>query len=542
MPVKAYSYMRFSSAAQREGDSLRRQLQAAKDWAAARPDVELDTTTRDLGVSAYKGEHRVRGALASFLKRIEQGDIPTGSYFLIESFDRLSRETEMVAVNLLTSITLAGIKVVTLVDGHEYHAGSDAMDIMRAVIVMSRAHNENKARAQKLREAWADKKRRARETGEVLSRRGPAWTKFDERSKKFVLVADRAEIVQRIFDECNQGLGITAISSRLNAEKVPPFVKGSDGWHQGYVLTILRSPSVCGYYQPTLTTNNPGQRMGREADGDIIENYYPRVIEDATFYIAQDMLARRNKRGGGKGRRGKTFANLLLGLGRCEKCGGTLILGSRANSSAVRHFRCYQQSRKHNCDNTTRYLATDVEDRLMYFLQRARMNEDRAAPDTAALVVKLAQIDDVKRRMETLLDQLEERVPGVAERLASRRDELNELEKEAAELRMNVERRAKTRGDESIRNTIEWLGVVEGNAPDAEVYLARAKANAMLNDLFDFIMPADGGIYVGMGDRFRWIGEDMMTFDIPMPNIDGTITGKELGDYRGPLEFADEAH
>ena len=136
MPVKAYSYMRFSSAAQREGDSLRRQLQAARDWADARPEVELDTTTRDLGVSAYKGEHRVRGALASFLKRIEQGDIPTGSYFLIESFDRLSRETEMVAVNLLTSITLAGIKVVTLVDGHEYHAGSDAMDIMRAVIVM----------------------------------------------------------------------------------------------------------------------------------------------------------------------------------------------------------------------------------------------------------------------------------------------------------------------------------------------------------------------------------------------------------------------
>lgn len=29
-----------------------------------------------------------------------------------------------------------------------------------------------------------------------------------------------------------------------------------------------------------------------------------------------------------------------------------------------------------------------------------------------------------------------------------------------------------------------------------------------------------------------------MTFDIPMPNIEGTITGKELGDYRGPVEFA----
>ncbi len=68
--------------------------------------------------------------------------------------------------------------------------------------------------------------------------------------------------------------------------------------------------------------------------------------------------------------------------------------------------------------------------------------------------------------------------------------------------------------------------------------MARAKANAMLNDLFDFIMPADGGIYIGMGDRFRWVGEDMMTFDLPMPVNAGTITGKELGDYRGPLEFA----
>ena len=64
---------------------------------------------------------------------------------------------------------------------------------------------------------------------------------------------------------------------------------------------------------------------------------------------------------------------------------------------------------------------------------------------------------------------------------------------------MNVERQSKTRGDEAIRNTIDWLSVVEGEAPDAEVYLARAKANAMLNDLFDFIMPADGGIYIRYG-------------------------------------------
>ena len=121
----AYSYLRYSSKAQRLSHSLKRQLEAAELWAAKRPDVILDTTTRDLGVSAFKGEHRVRGALSSFLDRIKTGQIAPGSYLLVETFDRLSRESEMVAVNLLSSIVLAGVRVVTLRDGHEYHEGSD---------------------------------------------------------------------------------------------------------------------------------------------------------------------------------------------------------------------------------------------------------------------------------------------------------------------------------------------------------------------------------------------------------------------------------
>lgn len=103
MAIKAFSYLRFSSAAQAAGDSLRRQLALAEEWAAKHPEIELDTTTRDLGVSAYKGEHRVKGALAAFLKRVEQGQIPPGSFLLIEAFDRLSRENETVAINLLTA-------------------------------------------------------------------------------------------------------------------------------------------------------------------------------------------------------------------------------------------------------------------------------------------------------------------------------------------------------------------------------------------------------------------------------------------------------
>ena len=51
------------------------------------------TTLHDLGKSAYLGGHRKnpdRHSLAAFLKLVEVGKIPRGSYLIIENLDRLS--------------------------------------------------------------------------------------------------------------------------------------------------------------------------------------------------------------------------------------------------------------------------------------------------------------------------------------------------------------------------------------------------------------------------------------------------------------------
>ena len=515
MPTKAYSYLRFSSSAQSRGDSLRRQLAAAEAWAAERPHIELDTTLRDLGVSAFKGDNRVKGALASFLERIKLGQVERGSYFLLESFDRLSRESETQAINLLTGITLAGVKVVTLLDGHEYDDKAEMIDLMRALIVMSRSHNENKARTDKVAQAWKAKKEEARRTGKVLSRRGPAWCVFNEETKRFDLIAERGRIIQRIFSECNDGLGITAIASRLNASTEEPFVKGSDGWHQGYVLTILRSPSVCGFYQPTLTANRPGQRMLRIAEGDAIANYYPRVVSDEVFHTAQAMIAKRNKRGGGKGRRGKSFPNILVGLGRCEECSGTLILGSRANSTAVRHFRCYQQGRKHRCLNDRRYNCADVEELLMAFLITARMEDKQPSPDAAILTVRSAQLEQVKRKIGNLIDQMEDN-EDVAERLAQRRLERAALEREVRALWSSVQSHKPQDDQDALQEASEWLSRVEGQTTPEDLYLQRAKANALLQDRFEVVMPyhdlnGEMGLYVVAGEKGWRVTDELFT-------------------------------
>lgn len=530
MTVTAYSYTRFSSAAQKDGDSLRRQLALAEDWAAKRPDVVLDTTTRDLGVSAYHGEHRVKGALAAFIKRIEKGQIAPGSYLLIEQFDRLTREAEVVAINLLTSILMAKIRVVTLNDGTELDETADAMDLMRAILSLSAGHNENKRRGGRLAEAWADKKRRARETGEILSKRGPAWTVFNESENRFDLIPERADIVRRIFRECVEGFGSSTINNRLNADPtVKPFVAGSSGFHAGYVLTILKSPSVVGTYTPMLWSKTAGERANRTPDGSEIEGYYPEVIDRELFDRVQAILATRNKHPR-RGRRGKTFPNLLLGLGRCEACHGTLILGNHMNKERVRYFRCYNSSRGHRCGNKTRYPLPPIQERLEQFLIKAKF-EDAPVGDTNNIEPLLLQRADLQSRIENLLDLMEAGEP-VGDRLRVRRGELADLDKAITHAKAaDLLARHRNHRD-AVVEALEWVqsfGALDGD----DLYRARAKANALLNDAFDFIMPlASGGMYLAKGQRARWVGDNAMTDWFALPE---EVTGAALAKARTPL-------
>ena len=114
--MKAYSYVRFSTPEQMKGDSLRRQLEQSRRWADEH-NVELDESLQDIGVSGFKGKNRTEGALGRFLDLVQHGKIERGSYLLVESLDRLSREEVLSALASFTFIVKAGVTIVTLQDG-----------------------------------------------------------------------------------------------------------------------------------------------------------------------------------------------------------------------------------------------------------------------------------------------------------------------------------------------------------------------------------------------------------------------------------------
>src|SRR5262249_32315728 len=104
-PRVAFSYLRFSSKQPAKGGGFERQTELSKAWCQRRK-VALDTSLRldDLGVSAFRGTNVREGALAGFIEACRIGRVPQGSYLLVESLDRLSRNQIRPALQLFLQI------------------------------------------------------------------------------------------------------------------------------------------------------------------------------------------------------------------------------------------------------------------------------------------------------------------------------------------------------------------------------------------------------------------------------------------------------
>jgi DNA invertase Pin-like site-specific DNA recombinase len=314
----AYSYVRFSTPEQLKGDSLRRQTEAAADW-CKRHNVTLDTSTtlHDLGKSAYTGKHREnpdRHALAAFLKLVEQGKVPRGSYLVLENLDRLSREHIQPALLLALNLLQAGIRIVQLKPAEMvFDDKSDTLPVMMMMLELSRGHGESALKSERVGDAWAEKKRRARagESQKETKRMGkechamthklPGWV--EERGGKLRLIPERAAAVKRIFDLSGAGYGQINIIKKLAEEGVKPFK--AKAWSRGYIGRILNDRRALGEHQPKT-------KKGTVADGDPIPDYYPAVVTESEFYAARAGQEHRFRTRGSVKEHINVFAGMLF--------------------------------------------------------------------------------------------------------------------------------------------------------------------------------------------------------------------------------------
>ena len=308
-PPTAFSYKRFSSPIQSTGDSLRRQTELLDTW-LAKSGAVLDTSLvmTDRGVSAFTGSHRDnpdRHALAAFLEMVKAGRVPRGSYLVLESLDRLTREHIRPALTLLLNLIDAGVKVVQLLPVEAvYDDDADAMNLMVAIMELSRGHSESRMKSERLGAAWAQKKRLAAAEKKPLTKALPSWVA--EEAGKLVLIPSKAASVRRIFELANSGHGLGAITRLLNSEAVSAIGRGAH-WSRSYVNKILASRATVGEYQPYKGHVGPN----RKPDGKPIAGYFPAVVTEDVWHAAQGAIASRRMKGGRPGANVNLFSGLL---------------------------------------------------------------------------------------------------------------------------------------------------------------------------------------------------------------------------------------
>jgi DNA invertase Pin-like site-specific DNA recombinase len=323
MITRCYSYVRFSSEKQRHGASLDRQIEAATKY-ANNHSLVLDTSTyRDLGVSAFRSKN-AESALGAFIEAVDSKRIQKGSYLLIESLDRLSRDKVPTALRLLLSLTEKGITIVTLMDEQVYSEANITDNWTKLVVacaIMARANEESVTKSKRAHDAI---NRRA-DRGEIPTTRLPTWMEFSKDRTAAKLVPSRAKIVKRIFDDVISGISARDIARALNKEKAPVLFYATE-WRQSALSQLLKNPATYGEFKGEIRL--------------------PAIVTKARFLKARQIIKDRTLYKGGFSRSNPN--NSLVGLSRCGHCGRVMRFLPRTDGSF--YLRCVGATDNGVCD------------------------------------------------------------------------------------------------------------------------------------------------------------------------------------------------
>lgn len=419
--TKAYSYVRFSSKAQADGASLSRQLKSAREYAKTHDLVLDDSSYQDLGVSAFKGANAIDGELGVFIAAVETGKIARGSYLLLESFDRMSRNVVMEAQALFHRILKLDIIIVTLLDGQVFSKEKinedGGMSIMMSIMYMLRAHEESKTKSKRVKDGWE----RARNTKKIITRIAPSWLKIVD--DDWEVIEEKASVIKRIFKLALEGKGSPKIAKILNEDKVLPLGPAFD-WTSGMVAGFMKSPAVIG---SLVTAKIP-----------LREGYYPPIIDKDVFYSVQQLITSRNLAPGP--RDNSAVGNLFAARSFCH-CGARMKTSSISKSRVLtnpeasrRYLICEDAYGTKKCKNPRRVSYDAFEEQLLSVLivKQGRTvfsfgSEASYDPRPALEAELIAKDREIEKHMDFMSAMPNS--PALLKRLAKLETEQEELKK-----------------------------------------------------------------------------------------------------------------
>ncbi len=466
----AILYLRYSTPEQAEGQSEQRQTQGAERWCKEQGE-KLVKIYKDLGISGGKNSDGRKG-LSALLENLTSGNVP--KFLLIEDVDRISRMLPLDSLNLISKILDFGVTIVSLRDNQfltkENWQNSQSFLILSLKTTL--ANEERQKRIFRGRSAW--KQKRIESPNKIYTRKVPSWLAVKD--DKIVTIPEHVRTVKKIFKLANEGFGIISIIRMFNEQGVQSF-RGKD-WNKAIVHNTLTGEQVLGHFQPKTSLN--GKRV---EDGDMIPDYFPRVIDDALFYSVQAKLKQRNKyRGAGyRYTRKPGQNNLFAGLIKCSKCGASLIHLVRSRHG-YSYLVCGNAHKHKKCDYRT--VATNIlEECFQVYLADARVFQTFQKPSNTADATRL-QIEGVKKQLAKYVSLIET-ADGVPPKTILKR--IQDLELKQSELEKSLSANIAADGQSASvpAKFDEFCREMETNINDP---LGRVKIASLLKDLISQIV------------------------------------------------------
>lgn len=243
--IFAIPYMRYSSKAQKIGNSEQRQEDGFADFLKSSGLSPWKESYKDLGESGYHGNHR-QGAFGRLLADCAAKLFPVGSVVWIENMDRFSREELDLVLPAMKTITNNGYKI-QIGQGQTIEKGQSQFQMVAPIVGSILAHEESEKKSVR---AKANRET-IRTTGYTKHGRKqsvcPFWIELKKGGKEYQL---RDEVAAELKLACLmaiQGHGAMSIAKSKVGQKLLSFTRVTKTGKVVPCLETLRSlPRIFG--------------------------------------------------------------------------------------------------------------------------------------------------------------------------------------------------------------------------------------------------------------------------------------------------------
>ncbi len=412
---KYHLYQRVSKQIQaEEGQGIQRQEQACEHWISdynkrllseGKSAYSKGLIYEDRGKSAYTAANFKRGELGALINDIENGKIEKGDLIVIELIDRFSRANVDFVRSQFQRVLDAGVKIAitkwNLVFEENMESVSSVTGRILLEIGMYLAYQESSQKSSRIKAS----RKLLEDSGRKSIAKPPFWLARNLDLKSYTIIEENAEIIRKIFDlKLNFNYGPQKIIKSLGDLDIYRYSFDENG---NLIKTTKNSPlsesSINAYIR---NTNVIGKLDGKD--------YYPRIIDDRTFYAVQK---RTRENTGGVG---EIFRNVFVGVGKCgylirkenengcgslAKCGYIMAFSSRKvkNPTKGMYLKCNRKRKSTKCDseNINYYLA---QNKIYNVLKSLKFDIDQSV-DISHLEEKINAIDKSMSKIREYMTQ-----------------------------------------------------------------------------------------------------------------------------------------